>query len=85
MINYNENNIFSEKVYKCLAFDPFNSIQLKENKLFTNLEKKQFYKCSFDCFDIYENIPTWTYHYEISCLCLEKCYDNLKVLKIKFN
>ena len=84
MINYSEENIFSPKIKKCLSFDPFltnNNITLskdkpepKQRELLLNL-KKEYYSCATDCFDLYNNIPIYTYHYHLSCICIKKCYN----------
>lgn len=84
MINYTEENVFNLKTKKCLSFDPFDKTSSKmqidtssTNKdLLTNLQRK-YYTCAYNCFDTYENLPIITYHYELSCLCIKNCFEDL--------
>lgn len=73
MINYSEVNIFNKKVNKCLTYDPFNS-KFEIYKLET---KKKYYDCSFNCFELYDNLPPFSFHYELSCACIKKCYEEI--------
>jgi hypothetical protein len=83
MINYNDQNIFNKDNKKCLTFDPFETknqtylIKLKDKKRENEL-KEEFYTCSENCFDLYENLPVFNYHYKISCLCIKDCYEKVK-------
>lgn len=83
MINYNDQNIFNKDNKKCLSFDPFDSkfqnysIKIKEKTREIEL-KKEYYSCCEDCFDVYENLPIFNYHYKISCLCIKECYEKVK-------
>jgi hypothetical protein len=88
MINYTNRNVLDKKVKKCLNFDPFLAKSGLKNEEFTNLfhgkyqkEKlelqKNYYTCSSNCFQMYENLPIMNYHYEISCECIKGCYDDL--------
>ena len=83
MINYNDGNIFLRKNKKCLTFDPFEtkdelfSIKINDSKKQQKF-REEYYSCSENCFDVYENLPVFNYHYEISCLCIKDCYEKLK-------
>ena len=83
MINYNDENIFKGINKKCLTFDPFN---LKYNKFQIKINdphkeksiKEEYYECCENCFDLFDNLPLFNYHYEISCLCIKECYEKIK-------
>ncbi len=88
MINYSDENILETKVKKCLTFDPFriksnhpyglNSLNLFNSN--PNEIKKiqlKYYECTANCFDLYENINILKYHYELSCLCIKKCFNKI--------
>jgi hypothetical protein len=87
MINYSEKNVLDLKVKRCLEFDPF---MIKNEKYCLakvtekmkiedkNELKLKYYNCSNTCFEIYENLPVMTFHYEISCDCIYKCYLDLE-------
>ncbi len=87
MINYSEKNVFDLKVKRCLEFDPF-TIKNENYSLVKlihkqNIEDKnemmfKYYNCSNACFEIYENLPVMTYHYELSCKCIYNCYQDMK-------
>ena len=89
MINYSEVNILDVEVKKCLTFDPFrleknnklsinNIIDLKQKNL-DEIKQIQFnyYNCSMNCFELYENISILNYHYELSCLCIKNCFEQI--------
>ncbi len=90
MINYLEDGVFDKKVNKCLALDPFtqqniisyniNSSNIKPGYLKTM--KINYYTCSMECFNLFENLPIFTYHYELTCLCIKNCYDNIEINKL---
>lgn len=89
MINYSDFNILDGNVKKCLTFDPFtldkdnmlsiyNVIGLKQENL-EEIKQIQldYYKCSMNCFELYENISILNYHYELSCLCIKNCFEHI--------
>ena len=88
MINYSDENILDSRVKKCLTFDPFridsnhpyglNSLYIlnyETNKI-RQIQLK-YYECTTNCFDLYENINIMKYHYELSCLCIKKCFNEI--------
>ncbi len=90
MINYSDENILNEKVKRCLTFDPFRVDADHPYGINTKIDLKQknheeikqmqlnYYQCAMNCFDLYENINIFKYHYELSCLCIKSCFDKLE-------
>ena len=82
MINYDDSSVFNKNNKKCLTFDPFENklekffIDVKDKSKEQNL-RKEFYECSESCFDTFDNLPVFNYHYEISCICIKNCYENI--------
>ena len=81
MINYSEENVFNKKVKKCLTFDPFKQRvdEYTKNKVELDQIKLNYFSCAEKCLNTYENLPLVVYHYEISCFCIKKCYDDSKI------
>jgi hypothetical protein len=82
MINYSDDMIFNKTVLKCLTFDPYTHPDYKDKIDPQNKQAlaEKYYTCASNCFETYDNIPIVNFHYELSCLCIKKCYD----LQIKF-
>ncbi len=82
MINYSDENILNKVVFKCLTFDPFSKdlaySKYLKNKTDYNIDLHlKYYSCANECFDLYDNLPVYNYHYELSCLCIKNCHDLL--------
>ncbi len=57
----------------------FNLVYLKNKINITNYNKlkAKYYNCASDCFELYQNLPIVNYHYEISCVCIKDCFDQI--------
>ena len=72
---------------KLMEFDALFEEGMKnknKNKILKYFEiRKNYYNCSNECFTLHKNLSVMNYHYDISCMCIQDCFNSLIDLNTK--